>query len=56
METLLIQLLAAFCENLNIPMESADELLCNELGFDTPNPENVAWLKAYIALWDASNI
>lgn len=56
METLLIQLLVAFCENLNISLKSADELLVEELSCDSPNNEKVEWLKAYIALWDASNI
>lgn len=56
MELILIQLLANFCENLNISMQSADDLLVQELSCDSPNIEKVQWLKAYIALWDASNI
>lgn len=46
--SLLCQMLANFCNQYDLEIESADDLILNE----DLTAEQKAWLSAYIQLWD----
>lgn len=53
-EARLSDILRLWCEQTGLPFQSADELLNSIIGTIEAKPARIAWLRAYINLWDVT--